>query len=87
MDVKRNKLMESKSTGVIKHDLPERNSGSGSSETTDYWKICQTKTFLYMSLFLSSLPTCLLLPSLRDRMVGMEDLGLIGLLPSTLNVP
>lgn len=36
MDVKRNKLMESESTGVIKHNLPERNSGSGSSETTDY---------------------------------------------------
>lgn len=25
MDVKRNKFMESKSTGVTKHDLPERN--------------------------------------------------------------
>lgn len=87
MDVKGNKLMEGKSTGVIKHDLPERNSGSGSSETTDYWKICQTKTFLHMPLFLFSLPTCLLLPSLRDRMAGMEDLGLIGLLPCTLNVP
>lgn len=81
MDVKRNKLREGKSSGVIKHDLPERNSGSGSSETTDYWKICQTKKFLHMPLFLSSLLTCLLLPSLRDRMVGLEELGLIGLLP------
>lgn len=87
MDVKRNKLMEGKSTGVIKYDLPERNSGSGSSETTDYWKICQAKTFLYMPLFLSSLPTRLLQPSFRDRTVGVEDFGLIGLLPSTLNVP
>lgn len=79
--------MEGKSTGVIKHDLPERNSGSGSPETTDYWKIYQTKTFLYMPLFLSSSPTCLQLPSLSDRMVGMEDLGLVGLLRSTHNIP
>lgn len=71
--------MDGKSTGVIKHDLPEINSVSGSSETTDYWKICQTKTFLYMTLFLSSLPTCLILPSLRNRMVGIEYLGLIDL--------
>jgi len=46
---KKEKLMEGKLTGVVKHDLPERNSGSGSSETTDYWRIFQTKMFLYMA--------------------------------------
>lgn len=56
MDVKRKKLMKGKSTGAIKNNFPERKSGSGSSETTDYRKICQAKTFLYMPLFLSSLP-------------------------------
>lgn len=71
-DVKRNKLMEGKSSGVIKHDKPGRNFGSGSSEAIDYVKICQTKAFLYIPFFRFSLALCVLLPILRDIMGDVE---------------
>lgn len=64
--------MEGKSTGVVKRDKPERNSGSGSSEAIDYGKICQTKAFLYTPFFHFSLALCVLLPILRDSMGDVE---------------
>lgn len=78
--------MESKSTAVTKHDLPERNLDQEVLKPLITGKFARPRHFC-TCLFLSSLPTRLLLPSLREKMGGVEDLGLICLLPSTVNVP
>lgn len=76
-DVKRNKIMEGESTCVIKHDRPEKKINcSGSSETTDYGKTCQTSALLYMPFFSFLFVTVLLL-SLRGNTVDVEELSLM----------
>lgn len=81
-DVKRNKLMEGKSTGVIKHDKPGRNFGSGSSEAIDYGKNLPDQG-ISVHTFFSFLFISVCVTAHSQRQYG-RCRGLLGLFPSTL---
>lgn len=83
MDVKRNKLMESKSTSVTEHDLPERNLDQEVLKPLITGKFARPRGFCTCICFFSLCLYVCCCPVLGS----WEDLGLIPLLSSTLNVP